>query len=104
MLISSGVVKGRCPICGAAHGACGGPTNVVGVDERMVSASMGGKMVQIEIGPGRSIQMTEEEAIRQGLRPKPTPNPAKALPPAPNKKRKPDQNKGTMTPVLGIGD
>lgn len=88
-LITSGTAKGKCPVCGAPSCSCGGPSNVVPVDER-VTRSMKGKMVRIDVGRGRGVQMYEDEARRRGLlQPE-----AKPERPARNKKRSPERNKG----------
>lgn len=52
-----------------------------------------GKLVRIEIGPNRFMQMYEDEAIRRGLLPA-KPEAQKELPPPANKMRRPPQNKG----------
>ncbi len=49
-----------------------------------------GKMIKIEIRPGVSVQMNEDEAIRQGL----VPAPAKMQEPPANKMRPRAPNKG----------
>ncbi len=57
MLINSSVVKGKCPVCGAANCACGGPSHVVPVDERVTRADDKGEMVRVPIGRGAYIKM-----------------------------------------------
>ena len=89
-LVSSGVLRGRCPVCGAANCRCGGPTDVVPVDERMEVRQMRGPLVRIPgRRPGEFVKVTEEEARRLGHLPAEN----KARPVAPNKKRRPAENK-----------
>lgn len=57
MLVNSSVVKGKCPVCGAASCACGGPSNVIAVDERVTRAAATGEIVRVPIGHGASIKM-----------------------------------------------
>jgi hypothetical protein len=52
-----------------------------------------GKLITVDLGKGRGVQMYEEEAIRRGLVPASTDD-EKKLPPALNKKRQPGKNKG----------
>jgi hypothetical protein len=35
MLITSRTIRGKCPVCSSPNCACGGPSNVTAVDERM---------------------------------------------------------------------
>jgi len=87
MLINSSVVKGKCPICGAANCACGGPSNVMPVDA--TARTLSGKLVKVPLPgrPGASVQIDEQEAIRLGLLPK-------KREPVRNKKRATAPNKG----------
>lgn len=87
MLIDSNVVKGKCPVCGKPNCACGGPSKVVPVDERVTRAGSG-PLRSYSLGRGVSIQLTEEMARARGLLP------PKAVEPTQNKKRTPGQNKG----------
>lgn len=64
MLISSSTVKGKCPVCGAASCACGGPSRIV------ESASEGsGPLKQYPLGRGRFVQLTDDAARARGLLP-----------------------------------
>lgn len=86
MLINSSVIKGKCPVCGAANCSCGGPSKII--ESKGGVTVKGGRLVQVPLGrPGVSIQMYEQEAAQRGLLPK------KAEPVA-NKKRSPVANKG----------
>ncbi len=77
-------------MCGAANCSCGGPTMVIPVDERIKEAKVGGRLVSVPTGrPGVSVKVTEEEARRLGHLPAEN----KARPVAPNKKRRPAENK-----------
>lgn len=69
MLISSKSIRGKCPICGAANCACGGPTKIVAVDERMEVTKVGGKLITVEITKGVGMKMYEEVARARGLLP-----------------------------------
>lgn len=72
MLINSGfsrILNGRCPICGAANCACGGPSNVIAVDERVTRAGRG-PLRSYPIGRGASIQLEDEMARARGFLPK----------------------------------
>lgn len=92
-LVSSGVLRGRCPVCGAANCRCGGPTDVVPVDERMEVRQMRGPLVRIPgRRPGEFVKVTEAEARALGHLPPAEPEP-KARPPARNKARRPAGNK-----------
>lgn len=96
MLINSNTIKGRCPVCGAASCSCGGPSDAVGVDKRVVAVPLGGPLREYSTGrPGQTIQLNDEAARARGLLPpkKAEPEPVKKLPPAPNKKRTPERNK-----------
>jgi len=94
MLISSRTIKGRCPICGVANCACGGPTDVIAVDERVGVAGKG-PLLPFAIRPGLSMMLTEEGARARGLlSKKQEPPPNKKREPVPNKKRPPAPNKG----------
>ncbi len=86
MLINSNTIKGKCPVCGAANCACGGPSNVIPVDERVTRVG-GGTLKRYDLGRGVSIQLTEEAARARGLLP------AKKEEPVLNKRRLPTQNK-----------
>jgi len=87
-LITSRTLGRRCPVCGAANCTCGGPSNIVAVDERMEVAMSKGKMVRIPLArPGASIQMYEEEARRRGLLPPKTTAETKIRRPTRNKAR-----------------
>jgi hypothetical protein len=74
MLINSRIVGGRCPVCGAVDCACGGPSGVQGVDERVTRAVSSGPLLTFELGRGVSVRLREETARRQGLLP-PKPEP-----------------------------
>ncbi|NLD71176.1 MAG: hypothetical protein GX649_00505 [Chloroflexi bacterium] len=86
MLITSRTIRGRCPVCGAAGCTCGGPSNVVAIDER-VTAARRGPLQSYPLGRGVSVQLTEEEARRRGLAP------AEEAPPR-DKARRPPNDKG----------
>ncbi len=87
MLINSNTIKGKCPICGKANCACGGPSTVVPVDERVTRAGAG-VLRTYSLGRGASIQLTDDMARARGLLP------PKAAEPVLNKKRTPASNKG----------
>ncbi len=80
-------MKGKCPVCGKANCACGGPSNVIPVDERVTRVGPGA-LKRYDLGRGVSIQLTEDMARARGLLP------PKAAEPTLNKKRTPTQNKG----------
>jgi len=93
MLIMRNLVRGRCPVCGAIGAACGGPSDVVPVDERVVVAASKGPLLTFQLGRGVSIRLREETAKRRGLLP-PKPDPAEKRRPAPSDKaRRPGSNK-----------
>ncbi len=69
MLITSRMVRERCPICRAEDCTCGGPSDVVPVDERVVMASTQGPLLRFPVGRGASIRLREETARRRGLLP-----------------------------------
>ncbi len=83
------MVARKCPICGAPHCTCGGPSNVIAVDQRVTAANHG-PLTAYPLGRGVSILLTAEAARARGLLP------AKKLEPVANKKREPVQNKGHM--------
>ena len=68
MLITSSSWRGKCPICGAANCACGGPSNVIPVDERTTRAGAG-PLRLYQLGPGRFVQLTDDAARARGLLP-----------------------------------
>lgn len=86
MLINSNTIKGKCVVCGAANCTCGGPSNVIPVDERVTRVG-GGTLKRYDLGRGVSIQLTEDMARARGLLP------PKAAEPTLNKKRSPGSNK-----------
>lgn len=92
MIINSRTIRGKCPVCGAEQCQCGGPSNIVAVDERVTAAAARGRLVNVPAGrPGLSIRMTAAQARALGYLPaEPAP---KARPPVPNKKRRPAENK-----------
>ena len=94
MLITRNIVRGRCPVCGAVDCTCGGPSDVVAVDERIVMAASKGPLLTFNLGRGVSIRLREETARRRGLLPpKPEePDGKKRLAPG-DKKRRPGSNK-----------
>jgi hypothetical protein len=86
-LISSGTLKGRCPVCGAADCACG--------EANVTDASGGGALRKYPLGRGRWIQLTDEAARARGLLPK-------KREPVPNKKRVSAPNKAlSLKPASG---
>ncbi len=87
MLINSRIIKGKCPVCGTANCACGGPSTVIPVDERVTRAGTGA-LRTYPLGRGVSIQLTDDMARARGLLP------PKAAEPVLNKKRSPVSNKG----------
>ncbi|MFH0902325.1 MAG: hypothetical protein V2A73_16965 [Pseudomonadota bacterium] len=87
MLINSNTVKGKCPVCGAANCACGGPSKVIPVDQRVTTVGTG-PLTSYPLGRGASIVLTEDMARARGLLP------PKVAEPVQNKKRSPAQNKG----------
>ena len=94
MLVNSGSVRGKCPVCGAANCSCGGPTTVDEAPQKrgITEGVMGGSdMVVIPTGKaGVGIKLTRAQAVARGL----LPAEEKAQKPAQNKKRLPAQNKG----------
>jgi hypothetical protein len=88
VLITSNAMKGKCPVCGAANCACGGPSNVIAVDERMTKAGSGPLRLYPQ-GRGRYIQLNDVAARALGLLPPET----KMKDSAPNKMRRPGPNK-----------
>lgn len=45
---------GRCPVCGVSHAKCGGPTNILGVDERMEEAVTEGTLRRYKVTVGNN--------------------------------------------------
>lgn len=68
-LVASGRLGRRCPVCGAPNCSCKGAhesgDGVIITEAEKVR----GPMVQVEIRPGLSIQMSEDQARKQGLLP-----------------------------------
>ena len=94
MLITRNLVRGRCPVCGAVDCACGGPSEVVAVDERIVMAASKGPLLRFDLGRGVSIRLREETARRRGLLPpKEEPEKQKKRPVPTTKIRRPGSNK-----------
>lgn len=48
--------RGKCPICGVPNHTCGGPSNVIPVDER-ITAFAEGDYEWVEVRPGQRIKM-----------------------------------------------
>lgn len=92
MLVTSNTLRGRCPICGAPHCTCGGPTEVVAVDQRMELAGNKGPLRRYELGRGVSVQLTDEAARRAGLLERA--GEERGRQPTHNKMRRPGANKG----------
>jgi len=82
MLISSRTVAGKCPVCGAANCACGGPSNVIAIDERGRAAGGDtGPLRRYELGRGAAVLLRDDAARARGLLP------AKREEPVHNKRR-----------------
>lgn len=90
---------GRCPVCGAQDCMCGGPSNVVAVDERIVMAASRGPMVSIPVGRGVSIKLREATARRRGYLPPRLEEETKARP-APKRPQPRGGNAGARTKVV----
>lgn len=96
MLITSSAMKGRCPVCGAANCACGGPSNIIAVDENVTTATHG-PLKMYPLGRGRFVQLTDAAARARGLLPE-----QKMKEQAPNKMRRQPPNKAlSPKPVSG---
>jgi hypothetical protein len=76
-------MRGKCPVCGVANCACGGPSKVIAVDKSTYSG--GGTLSAYPLGRGVSILLTDEHARALGY---------KKQEPVQNKKRIPTRNKG----------
>jgi hypothetical protein len=88
-VLVGGRTSWQCPVCGAANCACGGPTTVLPVDQRVTeAATASGPMVRVDLGRGVSVQLREAEARRLGLLPE-----QKVQQPPENKLRRPRRNK-----------
>lgn len=88
------VAPGRCIVCGAGSCACGGPTTVTPVDQRMRSKTMSRgrkKVYKNPRGPGY-LRLSDEAAAKLGLTPTAEEGPVAPLPPAPES----DVPKGAM--------
>lgn len=57
----------RCPVCGAAGCACGGPSKVIPVDQLVTVAGGGSKLFRFDLGRGRSILLSKPAAQARGL-------------------------------------
>jgi hypothetical protein len=70
MLFTRQTAGGRCP-CGAAHAACGPPSDVVPVDKRMEVAVVGGPLKKYRVtsasGAESVIKYNASDAERNGL-------------------------------------
>lgn len=72
MLVNSRTVRGRCPMCGAAHAACGAASDSTPVDERIEEvAAVGGPLKKYEVttqsGVTTTMKLSEEDAKRMGV-------------------------------------
>lgn len=88
-LIASGTVRGRCPVCGAANGACKGSHESGDGIVIREAETVSGPLVTVQIRPGLGIKLTEAEARRLGYLPEP-----KEREPSPNKARRRPATKG----------
>jgi hypothetical protein len=79
-------------VCGAANRACKGKHESGDGVTITEAVSMKGPLVQIPIRPGLTIQMTEEQARREGLLPE-----VKEREQAPNKARRRPATKAKRT-------
>lgn len=102
----------RCPACGAAHAACGPPSDTVPVDAQIGVATVGGPLGKYRYTSGTGhqtvLKLNDEDAARLGLteadladatsEPEPEPAPeVKARTASTNKGRGGSANKGTPT-------
>lgn len=87
MLLNSNSLKGKCPVCGAASCACGGPSKVVPVDQN-VSTAGSGPLRKYPLGRGVFVQLTDEAARARGFL-----SEEKQRDSAPNKLRRSSRNK-----------
>lgn len=71
MLIRSRTVRGRCPICGGEHAACGTPSESTPVDERMEVAAVGVPLKRYTVttpsGVETMMKLNEDDAKRLGV-------------------------------------
>lgn len=72
-LINSRMVRGRCPVCGGGHAACGPPSVSVPVDENWEVAAVGGPLKKYEVvlpgGRKTVMKLNEADAERYGAIP-----------------------------------
>lgn len=71
-LVNSRTVRGRCPMCGAAHAACGTASDSTPVDERIEEvAAVGGPLKKYEVttpsGVKTTMKLNEDDARRLGV-------------------------------------
>ena len=89
VLIASGTVRGRCPVCGAANFVCKGSHESGDGIVIREAETVSGPLVTVQIRPGLGIKITEAEARRLGYLPA-----AKEREQAPNKARRRPSTKG----------
>lgn len=85
MLINSRALKGRCPVCGEQHAACGPPSEQAPADQRIeeVSTVSGPlKLYRVTVGGNEAVlQLNEQDAAAMDAVPvegdEPEPAPAK---------------------------
>lgn len=91
-LVTSSAFGRRCPVCGAPNHECGGPSNSVAADKRIVEArDEGGPLVRVPIGRGVSVLVRVAQA--PATKAEDAPPQDKAEQPARNKRRRVSHNK-----------
>ena len=70
-LLNSRMIRGRCPVCGGEHAACGPPSGSVPVDQRMEVAAVGEPLKEYEVtlpgGRTTTMKLNEADAERYGV-------------------------------------
>jgi hypothetical protein len=70
-LINSRSVRGRCPVCGGEHVACGPPSRSVPFDQRMEVAAVGEPLQEYEVtlpgGRKTTMKLNASDAERYGV-------------------------------------
>lgn len=109
-LVNSRAIRGRCPVCGEQHAACGPASETVPVDERMEVATVSGPLKKYDVtmpsGVTTTMKLNEDDAKRLGVldadsgsQQEPAEEPAEA----PAAKSRPARNKARTAADKGDG-
>lgn len=102
-------VRGRCPVCGADHAACGPAAPIASVDARgeVVDVQDGGPLSVYEVASGGVVlrlRLSQADARKRGLLTEPEQPQAKAAAPAKTRKVSAKNKKRDVEPEATGGE